>query len=275
MGKFIVECNYLQSMEADYDPTHFAFLHSTLGDSAFTSRPPLMNSNNGVAGGVGARPNVLGDVSGQRVGRAVRGSHRIPDSSFSAGVGAPWMMPIFCAGAIGGTDLHSANIRIPIDNASFTFFKLRWSYEPLPENEVVEYRGGNLYYPELIPGTFTPRHNRANDYGIDREAQKHLSFSGITGYPTQDMAMAENQRGPIADRTKEHLTSSDRHVIHVRRRLIQAAKAMASGIEPTEPWHPEAYRYHYESAVAPSHDEAIAQATARATATRLTQSRII
>ena len=97
---------------------------------------------------------------------------------------------------------------------------------------------------------------------------QHRSFSGIKGYPLQDMAMAENQWGAIADRTQEHLTSSDRHVIHVRQRLIRAARAMAAGVEPSEPWHPEAYRYHYESVVAPSRDEAIALATAHATASR-------
>src|SRR5947199_9065093 len=33
VSKFRLECNYLQAMEGDYDPSHGRFLHSTLADS--------------------------------------------------------------------------------------------------------------------------------------------------------------------------------------------------------------------------------------------------
>jgi hypothetical protein len=56
--------------------------------------------------------------------------------------------------------------------------------------------------------------------------------------------MMEDQRGPLMDRTKEHLASSDAAIIQVRRRLIGAARALAEGKEPEAPWHPEAYAYH-------------------------------
>jgi hypothetical protein len=261
-------CNYLQSMEADYDPTHFAFLHAELADRGVTHEGPPMNTNDGVGGDWALNAESWGTFQDNEVGVLCVATRELPDGSVSAGVGAPWMMPTFCIGGISGTNLHSANIRVPIDNGSFWFFKLRWSYEPLPEHEIVEFRTGGLYYPALVPGTFTPMLNRTNDYGIDRAVQKRRTFSGITGFPTQDMAMAENLRGPIADRSAEHLTSADRHVIHVRRRLAQAARAMASGIEPSEPWHPDGYRCHYETAIAASRDEAIALATARATMRR-------
>jgi hypothetical protein len=81
--------------------------------------------------------------------------------------------------------------------------------------------------------------------------------------------MMENQWGPIADRTKEHLTSSDEQIIHVRRRLLRVAKMLDDGIEPSEPWHPEAYRYHRETAIGETREEAIAQAKAKAMASLL------
>ena len=56
--------------------------------------------------------------------------------------------------------------------------------------------------------------------------------------------MMEDQRGPLMDRTKEHLASSDAAIIQVRRRLIGTARALAEGKEPEAPWHPEAYAYH-------------------------------
>jgi hypothetical protein len=49
--------------------------------------------------------------------------------------------------------------------------------------------------------------------------------------------------GPIYDRGSEHLGTSDVMVIRVRRRLIQAARALAEeGITPPGVDHPEVYR---------------------------------
>src|SRR5262249_34104780 len=84
-------------------------------------------------------------------------------------------------------------------------------------------------YPKLIPGTFNPADNKSNDYYIDRGAQRSFSYTGIKTFPLQDIAMMEDQRGPLMDRTKEHLASSDAAIIQVRRRLIGAARALASG----------------------------------------------
>ena len=81
--------------------------------------------------------------------------------------------------------------------------------------------------------------------------------------------MMENQWGPIADRTREHLTSCDYQIIHVRQRLLKAAKALAQGIEPSEPWHPEAYRYRREQARGATREEAIANVRAKALSSRL------
>ena len=106
------------------------------------------------------------------------------------------------------------------------------------------YKHGEYVYPKLIPGTFIPADNKANDYHIHRVAQRSFSYTGIKTFPLQDIAMMEDQRGPLMDRTKEHLASSDAAIIQVRRRLIGAARALAEGKEPEAPWHPEAYAYH-------------------------------
>ena len=100
---------------------------------------------------------------------------------------------------------------------------------------------------------------------IDRLAQRTYSFSGIKSFPAQDAAMVENQRGPLMARSREHLTAADTHIIHIRRRLLQTAKAMSRGIEPSEPWQPEAYSYHFGSAVMPTREAAIAEAKRQAT----------
>ena len=63
-----------------------------------------------------------------------------------------------------------------------------------------------------------------NDYLIDREMQRTVSFSGISGLFPQDSAMTESMDA-IAARTLEHLVPSDRMIVMTRRRLYDAAWA--------------------------------------------------
>jgi hypothetical protein len=60
---------------------------------------------------------------------------------------------------------------------------------------------------------------------IDREAQRTTTFTGIPSIPLQDQAMTESM-GAIVDRTQEHLGSTDQMIMMVRRRLLDAAKAL-------------------------------------------------
>jgi hypothetical protein len=61
---------------------------------------------------------------------------------------------------------------------------------------------------------------------MDRAAQKRgETFSGIHGFAMQDASVQESM-GPIVDRTKENLVSTDNGIIMARHRLLRSAKAM-------------------------------------------------
>jgi hypothetical protein len=70
-----------------------------------------------------------------------------------------------------------------------------------------------------------------NDYQIDREFQKTEAFSGIRDFVSQDLAVTESM-GPIYDRRKEHLGTTDKAIIALRRLLIRTALEMEDGVEP-------------------------------------------
>jgi hypothetical protein len=108
-----------------------------------------------------------------------------------------------------------------------------------------------------------PKANLQNDYEVDRVAQKYFSYTGIKTFPLQDIALIEAQWGPIAKRQYEHLVSSDYMIIYVRRRLLKHAKDFLNGIEPDGPHHPELYRFHRETAIGDTEEEAIAAAKAK------------
>jgi histidine ammonia-lyase len=68
---------------------------------------------------------------------------------------------------------------------------------------------------------------------MDRAAQKRGdSFSGIDGIAIQDGSLQESM-GPVIDRTKENLVSTDNGIIMARYRLMRAAKELtAKGTMP-------------------------------------------
>ena len=67
--------------------------------------------------------------------------------------------------------------------------------------------------------------NQTNDYLIDWEAQRTISYTGINGVFPQDSAVTESM-GDISDRTLENLAPSDRMIVITRRRLIDAVRAL-------------------------------------------------
>jgi hypothetical protein len=280
----VEQCNYLQAMEGDYDPSHARFLHSTLDGNA---------SNPGIAvrGAMTPGSDIQGPVANEEPFPRAVGNRRVtpadprlnntklvdyeqamlstlamqqPDGRYQASVQATWWMPIFCTAGIAKPYHQSSNMRIPIDNESLMFYRLRWSWEPISDEDLAEYKHGGYTHPELIPGSWMPKANLQNDYLIDRVAQKHLTYSGIKTFPLQDIALIEAQWGPIAKRQYEHLVKSDFMIIHVRQRLLKAAKDLLNGIEPVGPQHPEVYRFHRETATADTAEEAVALAREKA-----------
>jgi hypothetical protein len=93
--------------------------------------------------------------------------------------------------------------------------------------------------------------NKGNDYLLDREKQRTVSFSGIPGVHLQDQAITESM-GPIYDRSQEHLGTTDAMVIKVRQCLLNAAKALRDygTVHPTVD-HPELYEQRSGGAILP------------------------
>ena len=91
---------------------------------------------------------------------------------------------------------------------------------------------------DLIPGTFRLKRNPSNDHMIDREVQKSRTSTGIEGVNTQDFALQEGMGwdftmgGAICDRSNEYLGTSDRAIIAMRKRLLDAIRDVEDGRQP-------------------------------------------
>jgi phenylpropionate dioxygenase-like ring-hydroxylating dioxygenase large terminal subunit len=85
--------------------------------------------------------------------------------------------------------------------------------------------------------------NFGNDFMIDRKSQREwLSYTGIRGIRQQDMAMTESM-GPIMDRSREHLGTTDALIIRTRRKMLACARALQEnsvvppGVDSPEVYH--------------------------------------
>jgi hypothetical protein len=130
---------------------------------------------------------------------------------------------------------------VPIDDEHTATYNFMYSDDPaipltprfIEAAETEVGRGPNDYDP-VRP--FHLRAQMSNDFYIDREQQRRRTMTGIPGINTQDVALQVGM-GPVVDRSKEHLGTTDRAIIVLRRLLLEATDEVAVGQAPrgTEP----------------------------------------
>jgi phenylpropionate dioxygenase-like ring-hydroxylating dioxygenase large terminal subunit len=220
IAKRIQESNWLQALEGGIDSSHVSWLHR--GD---------LNSDPLFKGAAGNRYNLndarpVFEVVESPGGLYIGVRRNAEDGHYYWRI-TPWVMPSFTMIPPRGDHPVHGHFWIPIDDHncwtwSFDYHVLRALTEP----EVQAMRDGKSIYVKFEPGTYRPLANKDNDYLIDRAAQKAgTTFSGIKGIAMQDASLQESM-GPIVDRTKENLVSTDNGIIMARHRMLKAIKAL-------------------------------------------------
>ncbi|MBL4647265.1 MAG: aromatic ring-hydroxylating dioxygenase subunit alpha [Rhizobiales bacterium] len=221
------ESNWLQAMEGGIDSSHVSFLHS----GGLNSDPLFRGAKGNEYNLADKRPvfEVTDAEGGLYIGarrNAEEGKHywRI----------TPWVMPSFTMVPPRGDHPQHGHFWIPIDDENCW----AWSYDYHPTRalraeELQAMKDGHGIHNEYVPGTYRPLQNKDNDYLMDREAQKRGdTYSGIKGIAMQDASLQESM-GPICDRTKENLVSTDNGIIMARHRLRKAITALRDkGVQP-------------------------------------------
>jgi phthalate 4,5-dioxygenase oxygenase subunit len=226
------ECNWLQAMEGGIDSSHVSWLHrgNLNSDPLFKGAKGNQYNLNDVKPVFEVVPSEGGLFIGARR-NAEQGNYywRI----------TPWVMPCFTMVPPRGDHPVHGHFWIPIDDENCWAWS--FDYHPvraLSPEEVKAMRDGKGVHVATLPGTYLPLANKGNDYLMDRAAQKAgRAYSGIDGIGMQDASLQESM-GPIADRTKENLSSTDNGIVMARMRLMKAAMALADkgtmppGVEP-------------------------------------------
>jgi phthalate 4,5-dioxygenase oxygenase subunit len=219
-------------MEGDNDSSHVSFLHSKLDTTAVEgslSRPDMFEDT---------MPRWFTDDT--PYGVALSAQRNAGPDKYQWRV-TQWLMPFCTLIAAPRGERMLANVRIPIDDERSLLFRVFYAPDRALTADELSMVEGGVISAEMIPGTFETAENLENDYRIDRDLQRNVTFTGIRSIVAQDMAVAEDQGGSIADRSREYLVSSDRAIIAIRKRFLTSVKALQAGTEPPEATNPAAY----------------------------------
>jgi len=226
-SKRFQECNWLQALEGGIDSSHVSFLHS----GSLNSDPLFKGSKGNHYNLNDMRPvfEVIENDGGLLIG--VR--RNAEDGNFYWRI-TPFVMPCFTMVPPRGDHPVHGHFWIPVDDESCW----AWSFDYHPVRvltgaEVQAMRDGHGIHVSYVPGTYVPAANKTNDYFMNRAAQKAgVTYSGVSGIAMQDASLQESM-GPIVDRSRENLVSTDNGIIMARMRLLRASKALADkGVAP-------------------------------------------
>src|SRR5581483_6482770 len=244
-SKRLQYCNWVQALEGEIDQSHVSFAHRRLDGTTGSGRANVDRYRT-----VDTHPHfeALDTEYGVLIGagrRAEEGSSYWRITQF--------VMPFWAmTGPYGENPTRHNRAWVPMDDdhtmmLSVTFHPLR----DLQEAEIEKMRrGGGAGYvgegkflpPNAEPGgAWRPKVGRENNYLWSQDLQKTQFCSGFPDFWAQDAPMQEGM-GPIYQRRKEHLGTSDLGIIRVRQRLLGAAKALRDdGTPPPAALQPELY----------------------------------
>jgi len=235
VSKTLENANYLQALEGGIDTAHSSFVHNNdLGDAErlkSQNTHPLLEVE---PTSYGFRYAGIRDVGGGR--RYVRAYHYLmPAMQMRAALlthsGKPRELPTL-----------RGHVWVPIDDEWTMVYNWICAADPdkaIDDDAWLKHEKAAGRGPDdFIDGSYRLKRNLSNDFLIDRELQRRKTYTGITGLNTQDFAVQEGM-GPICDRSKEHLGTSDKAIIMARRMLREALEAIDEGRQPPAADNPE------------------------------------
>ena len=226
IAKVVVPCNWAQILEGAIDSAHSSSLHSSdfvparvkgaeATDSLWlrpsTDKSPRLQTQRA---GYGFRYAAIR----RPINRA--DTHQYVRTTIFV---APWVVLV-----PPNNRYNIANLNVPIDDENTAFYFLAWG-DPASTPSTEEWRKflGQQVGIDL-DAHYRPLRNMDNRFWQDRNAMKSGNFTGIKGFPNQDLAMWVTM-GRITDRTNEVLGASDVAVVEFRKQMVEAVQAWQAG----------------------------------------------
>jgi phenylpropionate dioxygenase-like ring-hydroxylating dioxygenase large terminal subunit len=236
--KGLWHCNWLQAFEVGIDPAHPSFLHRFLTDA------PLEAIGDNPAGKQ-FRSASAGDFGGERwpMTRIMREFHQ-PEIGHED---TPWGFRITALRRMTEQLTHVrvthaifphtfviplsetltiTQMHVPVDDTRTYWYSIFTSFsQPVDKEAMRNQRLQFISLPDYIP-----KSGRHNNWGFNPDEQSTRTYLGMgeEDINVHDQWAVESM-GAIADRTKEHLGTSDKVIIANRRVLLKAIEAVQAG----------------------------------------------
>lgn len=226
--KVHVACNWAQGLEGAIDSAHSSSLHST-------DMPPAMVGRSTATGTAWQRPSTDKSprlqVEATSYGFQYAAIRRpIKDAATHDYVRVTHFVAPHHVLIPPNNVYNVAQMNVPADDENHVLYLIAWS-----ETGGVDQESWRQFTAMQLGLDLHPDYRRINDhtrnYGQDRQAMRLGSFTGIRGFPHQDIAMWETM-GPIARRHDERLAASDQAVVEFRRGMVASVKAFMDGAAP-------------------------------------------
>jgi phthalate 4,5-dioxygenase oxygenase subunit len=215
--------NWVQMTEGGLDSSHVGILHTNAARPSWAGKS---DEKVGAMDDTGPKLEIENTEFGYHYA-AFRNGPSGPNVRI-----VPFIMPsgrIIPGGALQGKNNSTLVLEVPIDDEHTATYSIRYGTEPIDfEDRLKEtgYDDPQLYDPKTQRFLFT----RAN-FDWQRRDLMDENWSGFRGIAVED-AVISTSTGPIYDRTKEHLISSDIAVIRFRKRLLDSVEAIENGGDP-------------------------------------------
>jgi phthalate 4,5-dioxygenase oxygenase subunit len=220
-----VPCNWLQGLEGGLDSVHAPILHKSVIEETIKK----MSGTTGVQGvrttidaspryetepaPYGLRACSLRDVGNART--FVRVAH--------------YFFPLVIVVPNGYDGLTHLFAFAPVDDTQHLLFFGNYGESPMSQREVAGVRDGYEPDPHNMVSLSGGRWNR---WGQDRAAMNNGHWSGFTNSALDEDTVVQVSMGPITDRPRENLSSSDVAIAEGRRLILDTIAAVAGGALP-------------------------------------------
>ena len=227
--KVVIETNWAQGLEGAIDSAHSSSLHS--------SDMPAARVNSSTATGTAwQRPTT--DKSPRLQAQETEFGFRyaalrrpIQNAATSDYVRVTLFVAPFNVLIPPNNVYNVHQMSVPIDDRHNAIYLTAWTdVGPGVDQEAWRKFTGTQLGIDL-DRTYRKIDNAAKNYGQNRQDMKLGNFTGIRGFPNQDIAMQETM-GAIADRTKERLGASDLAIVEFRRIMVKAVREFMQGKTP-------------------------------------------
>ncbi len=227
-----LECNWLQALEVGIDPAHASYLHRFFEDEDTSAsygkqfRGASADSSMPITKVLREfdRPEISVDKTAY--GLRLIALRKLSDADTHVRVTNLMFPQAFVIPM--SAEMTISQWHVPVDDHHCYWYAIFTSFTGPVDKQAMRDQRLQLY---TLPD-YKPRINKSNHYGFNPDEQRASTYTGMGNDINVHDQWAVESPGPIQDRTREHLGTTDKGIIAYRKLLVDAIEKNAAGAKP-------------------------------------------